>query len=255
MLKQALNVLVIALALCIAAAFGGEVWRASHAPQSPSQRATAKNDYKADHTTSEERQQIIEQAIANYNLGLMVFTGLLFVATAGLGIMNFYQLRLARAEFISTHRPKIVVRNVHIPREYKKGWPIGSHVGVAYDLVNVGDTPATIVGTIMEIRLLNNAGLLTNIRPARKGDSAMPGLVNFRMEVGANLTQWFGNPEALYDGNHFLTYPAADGLFFQGHILYEDDNGILRRTSFCRRFDGQRGFWRKAEYYDYEQED
>ena len=60
-----------------------------HAPHTPSQRAAAENRHKTNYATAEERQQVIEGAIANYNLGLMVFTGLLFIATTGLGIMNF----------------------------------------------------------------------------------------------------------------------------------------------------------------------
>jgi len=55
MLKRVLNVLVIALALCVAAAFGGEVWRASHAPVPPNQSTPAQKSYQSNHNAREER--------------------------------------------------------------------------------------------------------------------------------------------------------------------------------------------------------
>ena len=60
-----------------------------------------------------------EEAIARYNGWLTIFTGILAgftavlaIATVALGAMNFFQLKLARAEFASSHRPKIRIKHV-----------------------------------------------------------------------------------------------------------------------------------------------
>jgi hypothetical protein len=60
------------------------------------------------------------------------FTFALFIATYG-------QLRYLSREFVSTHRPKLVVRRLKIDTPI-----IGQSVVIKCDLVNIGDTKATI---------------------------------------------------------------------------------------------------------------
>jgi len=130
---------VIAALVCIAIAIG---WYASHPPQSPSQRAAAEYTHQPNYQTQKENP---EEAIARYNQWLTIFTGILAgftailaVATVGLGAMNFFQLRLARAEFISTHRPKLIVRQFVFMQ------PLPDQVlKVEFSIINIGDTEAT----------------------------------------------------------------------------------------------------------------
>lgn len=189
------------------------------------------------------------------DLVIAVFAVVLAVVTGGLILVGICQIRLARDEFISSHRPKLVVRNVHIIREFKEEWPVGSPLGVNFEIANVGGTPTHIVGTEMSIAFIAG-GLLPSPRNPRQGQYAMPGWENFEIKPGALVQQWYGSPEAVFKAEHFTRFHSNyHGLFFVGHILYEDRSEIVRRTSFCRRFDGERAFWRKAEYYDYEHQD
>ena len=70
-----------------------------------------------------------------------ISTVVIAIFTVVLAVVAYVQARLlrksidlARAEFLSTHRPRIVVREVYLDGKE-----------IRFRLVNVGDTPATIV--------------------------------------------------------------------------------------------------------------
>jgi hypothetical protein len=177
--KRSLLILWISYAALMGILVGGSIDYALFAPQNYS-GGTPQNT-AADEKSFKEREQTTNEALADYTKWLMRYTGLLFLATLGMGIatLGLYasgqdQIRLAREEFLSTHRPKLVIRNVHIVREHIAGWPVGSSFGVRYDLVNVGDTPATIVGTTMEIQLVTST-LLAPSPSAERGGSRNAG--------------------------------------------------------------------------------
>jgi hypothetical protein len=108
MLKRLQNATVIALALCFLIGFGAEVWRASNTPNpkiNQSSSTKKKND-----TNAEAQKETAEEAIARYNKWLVVFTGVLAIATVGLGIatVGLYltgekQIRIAK-EFADAAR-------------------------------------------------------------------------------------------------------------------------------------------------------
>jgi hypothetical protein len=227
MLKWLQTAGIIALAICFAAAFGAQVWQASHAPQPPSQHAATKNDYKADNAAQKERP---EEAIARYNWWLTGFTAILAFATAGLGTLNFFQLRLARAEYISSYRPRIVLRDAVL---------IGDTIH--YTLVNLGGTPATIIESRIFAEMVEEGTRLRPLWPASHFDLAKLGFIGGESidlqyplpnEVGFAIR----HPEVMRIG--IENRPGFFGkTYFVGALIYEDDLGMKRRSIFRRCWD------------------
>jgi hypothetical protein len=114
-MKRIPNAVFLALFVCLTVGFGSIVGISSLNPkpqthQSPTQNSATKNEPKTDSKTIEERHQVTEEAIAYYTKWLMFFTAILAIATVGLGAATVGQLRLGRAEFISTHWPELIIR-------------------------------------------------------------------------------------------------------------------------------------------------
>ena len=219
---------IIALALCFVGAIAGELWDASHAPQSPSQRAAANDNRKTDTKTIEERHQTAEDAIATYTLWLMAFTGILAFATAGLGTLNFFQLRLARSEFLSANRPKIRVKHVWLARDIWQGTPIVINL----TCVNTGTGEARLnqIGIRYEIV---RSGALLPVNPAINAAIYAGGAawdkgarnVNFEnVDIGRIVTA----PENTEIQN------KRSQLFCIGYVSYWDAADRMRITGFCR---------------------
>jgi hypothetical protein len=123
------------------------------------------------------------------------------------------QVRLARQEFLSTHRPKLRVRKVSL-------YPLvdGAPVTVQYEIANIGDTDAILTFADVKVgaRSRNYFG---------KGGHMGSDLI----QPGARLTvrfdtslMWRGDPYSRYD------------LTIWGEVNYRDASKIERRTEFER---------------------
>lgn len=220
---------IIALALCLAGAIGMEVWKASYSPQSPNQSAAAaKNDHTANPQTIEERHQATEEAIARYTLGLTIFTGILAFATAGLGAMNFFQVRLARAEYISSNRPRIVLRDVHLIAET-----------IHYTLVNLGGTPATIIKSWIFTEFVEKQTRFRPLWPA--ADDGNPTRLRFDGGESKDLQHALPAETSFAIKHPYAVEIAIEDkpgffgkIYFVGALIYEDDLGMKRRSRFRR---------------------
>lgn len=133
--------------------------------------------------------------------------------------------RLARQEFIATHRPKLIVRFVLLH-------PLvpGSHPTVDLTVANVGDTDATVYGIRADVaRRQGNhwvePGLLATAvtGPAshivKSGERKL-----FTVRGAANLAE--EDITAVKQGRHRLC--------LVGEIEYWDDNRVPRHTGFFR---------------------
>lgn len=223
--------MVIALAICFVVAIGGEVWEASHPPQSLNQNTATT---QRSNTDNQFQKESTEEAIARYSEWLTIFTGvlaaftaILAVATVGLGIMNFFQLRLSRAEFIATHRPKIRVRRII---------PTGAllpdaEINLIIEAANIGDTAATIIEIGMDVYIAGtpfNAipRPYPNFPPAGPGKEARTTFATRRMLSEADI-------DAIEVG-------TAEWRLL-GIINYTDDNGVMRSTSLARVYNRAMG--------------
>ncbi len=248
---------IIALALCFAGAIVGELRDASHAPQSPSQYAAAKNENKAAAKTIEERHQATEEAIATYTLWLMAFTGILAFATAGLGVFNFFQIRLARAEFLSTHRPKMRVKHLWLTSDISQPVPITANLVC----VNTGAADAILGQIGVRCHIAGNERVL----PADPNMAATLYLNGNRLASGLNWTLRDLNIGRILTPQEWADIQQKRAqLYCTGWISYYDGAGRLRITGFCRVLEVPQGHavlttanarFRICQHPDYEYQD
>jgi len=162
------------------------------------------------------------------SLVIAAFTGTLWIATSRQGLLTFDSLEMARKEFISTHRPRVIVRFIQGPMHDAKG-----HEFVSVTIVNVGANPATIEAFGGDLARRNS-----------KGEWVPPGL---------NATPKNIHPVTLISGQrHTFTVTAktphtdaeiaADTLDEHelcavGAVNYRDGNRVSRETGFFRIYD------------------
>jgi hypothetical protein len=153
------------------------------------------------------------------------------------------QFKLAREEFISTHRPKIIVWSLDFGGDANGDEPIPA----TFRYVNSGDSPAVITAFGSRFMRLSEpaipSGLQFNhqeIDPPIEVESGMHG---FR------LTEETLSPDEIVQSGIWDT----DKLVCVGYVLYRDRNGTRRQVGFCREFDAKTGRWipLKDDEYEY----
>jgi hypothetical protein len=249
---------IIVLAICFAIAIAGEIWEASHSPQAPQQGATTYNADKTSHTSQKESP---EEVIARYTETLAWFTGVLSFATILIGAMNGFQLWLARAEYISTHRPIIRVRRVALSAFGAMfgadNFSHGDDVEIEFIVSNVGSGDAIITGGLYRIYCFNT--------PEPKNDSLFG---EYAHKIpGAIDTLASGEAKRLFvNSKVVLTEPPPGQRIMRqfsvehwrmhvlGQIDYRDSLGRKRQTGFLRELQPG-GAFRRIEDRDYEYED
>jgi len=153
--------------------------------------------------------------------GAVFWQGILFRRQTGLVKK---QIELAREEFISTHRPKMIMRDA------SRLWESGESIFI-YSLVNIGGTSAEIVESWIFEEVVHENTPIRNARPLGHSD-----LGSIRFAAGQSRDFRFTNK---------MRCPGADdklALYFAGSIRFKDDLGNLRSTIFRRKFDGIRFF-------------
>jgi len=173
-------------------------------------------------------------------LAVALFTWTLYRATTD-------TLRLAREEFISTHRPKIVVRAVEITdREISADKP----VGYTFIAQNAGEARA---------RIIEVAG---GIYVGNKRDNLLPPRVALRHRESISDTLLGGqrkeykisDPAHLTKGDSMAIWAGDKPLYCVGTVFYSDDAGVNRETGFCRMFHPRDNRWTVMTGSEYEYE-
>jgi hypothetical protein len=202
-------------------------WQTSYPPLTPSKAAATNDDHKTNAKTAEERHQATEDAIATYTLWLMAFTGILAIATAGLGALNLFQVRLARSEFLSSHRPKIRLKHIWLNEDIWQQQPVIvtlvcvntgvadaklQEIGLRYEIVRNGATlpPAPDIDHVLQ----------ANGAAVRSGKNHRFPLINIGRVITAAENTEIQNKTA--------------SLFCVGYISYLDAADLMRITGFCR---------------------
>jgi hypothetical protein len=133
-------------------------------------------------------------------------------------------VKFARAAYISTHRPKLVVREAYAMKDND-----GAIVIVCYTIANSGDTKARIIESAFD----------TQFEGERSAQLRQPPISVGRNDIG---------PVELEGGEHYAgeckssrttAWPIPDGmdLFFTGHLVYMDERGIKRHMGLRRVYD------------------
>jgi hypothetical protein len=176
-------------------------------------------------------------AIASFIIA--AFTATLWIATKQQGFVTLESLRLAREEFISTHRPKIIIHTVDVARFANAGNPesIGSgmdKVGAVFLCINKGRTPALNIevrGATMASQNIPDAKIQ---RPIIKTvDSLESGIkIWTEIDTGRSFQEMFAFRQPIY---------------FIGTIAYFDKSANRRETGFCYEFIPDRSSWIRTE--------
>jgi hypothetical protein len=168
------------------------------------------------------------------SLVIAAFTGTLWIATSRQGQLTFDSLELARREFLSTHRPRVIVRFIQGPSLDAEG-----HEVIFVTIVNVGANSAIIEAFGGDLARRN-----------KKGEWVPPGLSATPKNI---------HPVTLISGKrHTFTVtankPHTDAeisvdalgdheLCAVGAVNYRDGNRVSRETGFFRVYhDGTKSF-------------
>jgi hypothetical protein len=222
------------------AIIGGTIVGTVLVPEPPRTHYYDSSSHPANTENNQARQQrslwVPQDSTGFFALWTALFTAVLAVSTTLLwsesnnaSTATERQLELARAEYNSSHRPHLIVRDVFVE---------GGNI--VYLLVNKGETPARIVEswTMAEfvpvgqpLRPLRSFGhddlgqITLDAGEVRDITYSMPGPVSFAMMFpGSRRIGIEGRP------------PVHGETFFTGTIVYEDGNGHRRRTVFRRQW-------------------
>ena len=173
-----------------------------------------------------------------FTLGLVI-TGIVGAAVvAWQSFLLRQQVRVARQEFIATHRPKLVIRQISNLGTFERDnmtW-----MNVECMIANVGDSDGDMIDSSYGIEFSEGkefgpfptapfnkhkfqpgGQLLTRIVSVMD-DAAAAGLAHLEESKGS----------------------SGRTLYFRGSLLYADSNGVARRTFFLRRYDyASKRFW------------
>jgi hypothetical protein len=191
-----------------------------------------------------------------FTIILAIFTGRLWYSTEKLWGATNESIQLARAEYISTHRPKIIVRGLVF--ESVRGDPDLLRVYFVY--TNIGDSPAEI--TSVATQLLEWRGKV--IEPSDMDwkyediPDEMDALDEMdidqkKIEIPSGGSR-YGLTDDTINQEKFIALSAweASPLVCVGRIRYRDKNGAVRETGFCRKYDTERYRWVAVDDPEYE---
>jgi len=204
-------------------------WQASYAPTEREKQECYESAKKTSHKT-EDCKTFWERTTSD---PVAVFTLVLACSTIGLGVATLFlylagrrQLRLARDEFLSTHRPKIRIKHLLLVSAIWHDEPIV----VRLVCVNNGTTEATITDYGMKFLVVKEGKALPS-----DPEFAPIGISGLRLQSGVSLKfPDFFDGTTLTDADHADIRNGKAKLYFLGFLHYLDGVQRLRTTAFCR---------------------
>jgi hypothetical protein len=169
------------------------------------------------------------------------FTYSLRNSTNEQGRLTQQSIDLARQEYVSTHRPKLRVR--HIRPRLRHGEPISVHCTV----VNIGETSARLDRYEVTVATFPINGPKLQESIILKGHDLVGGQSEvFFTERGTSFT---------YDESWNLDQPHGGPMFIRGILEYLDDNNVIRRTGFSRKYNPTTNSFSFVDDPEFEYED
>lgn len=188
-------------------------------------------------------RRVISDPVALFTVVLALFTWRLIVVGRRQHEAAMGALKLANDEFVSTHRPKLIVRHAMAPwATTEDGKPIYVHFSIS----NTGDTRAKVVRSSLYCEWFEV------VLPI-----VVPTVVDGKNDLGSTVgfesgeTKWFihttnltwdflnmSTKVAVSDAqDSMLQYTGGGpGLYFVGRIVYRDERGVERNTLIRRRY-------------------
>jgi hypothetical protein len=175
-------------------------------------------------------------------IAIAAFTGTLWWSTKGMLKATNDSIALARAEFLSSHRPRMRLKHMWLIDQL--AWRLGGPFELNLDIVNVGNTPGFITWINFDSALLPPDQRLPQ-RPPYDEFSGDPDLRITRFRTNTELQSGVTLYRNVCDGQIFTPDEVKQilwgerRLYLFGTIEYVDRTGI-RQTGFCRRFTYER---------------
>jgi hypothetical protein len=197
----------------------------------PTPKTTEEADQEAkernDKSSTDRWLMIFTGAVAVFTFMLVGATVLLYRSGEKQIKLIGQRVDLSRDEYVSTHRPRIVLRDVYLIAD-----------SVHYTLVNIGDTRAIIVESRIFAEIVESGNLFTLLRSTGYDDLGLLQIAAGESReniypIPADVNFWIKRPEA--------RKPTINGeVYFVGIIIYSDDISIKRRSVFRRRWNDAR---------------
>ena len=244
---------------------------AENAPLFVKGDVTTKQDKTEAERDAEERKHKarVDAALVEYTRWLALLTGCLFFAAVAQVGLFVWQLRLmrkatenagaaaraafasakasnvvattAREEFLATHRPKLILQDA-----FCDDTEFGHPIAVKYVIVNIGETPARIIESAIEIKVITTEGDGFGAHPRITIQKGQNEIGDVKINAGEGLERTFNSKSKWNADSRRDVLEPNLGVFFCGHFAYEDDQKIKRHTLFWRRYDfGESRFYRR----------
>jgi len=178
-------------------------------------------------------------------LAIATFTLTLWIATRDLWNAGKDQLKLVRDEFISTHRPKLIVRQFELDQLVPD-----QPIKIQFSIVNIGDTEAIWKYFASEVALWNRRnweppGVDRIVKPISQPPIKNGQRVSVTSQSRFNITA--AQIQAVEHGG--LIICAV------GELTYVDALGTQRRTGFRRNYDCNTAMFNASPNNDQEYQD
>jgi hypothetical protein len=162
---------------------------------------------------------------------IAIFTIVLACVTRRQARLSRESIDLARHEFISTHRPKIIVRNASTTGSVSTtGFVVGAPITICFTYINIGETIANITAAEACVFLRPKDSPIPEGLQFRKCEITKPALSCGEFSVGkidSNFPVEARDIENLQRGGKIICVI--------GRIEYLDGRGSLRRMGFARQ--------------------
>jgi hypothetical protein len=213
-----------------------------------------------------------EDWTAYATVAIALFTATLFLVTNRQVRLARDALDLAREEFISSHRPRLRIRNVIVndvqvnitapgqqatQRDRRPPFQPNNQITGQLSVANIGDTEARVVTSHCEVFWTDKP--LPMRRPYEfKADNVfVPD--GIKIAAGHSIPGSFNSTKLMTEIGHAIALGRDTWkIYVMGWILSIDKRKISRRTAFCREYrhiDGGRGRFYPIEDQDYEHEE
>jgi hypothetical protein len=203
------------------------------------ERETAEKSKGIQHTEEAENWTI------RLTLALVLATVLQFGALLWQGWQLRRQIALGQAEFIATHRPRLVLKRIEVTNV------VGTTLGIQCSIANVGDGDGNIIDSRYNLDVSSGRRFPAPVGQSNFGVHALRPGAEVRVSINATLDDGAGAVFAYLE-----RFPEAErGLYFRGFILYADANDVARRTYFSRRYDSRAQRFLPTDDRDYDYAD
>jgi hypothetical protein len=188
---------------------------------------------------------------------IAAFTVILGIFTISLARSTRKAVETAQAEFVASHRPRLIIREIQCLTSRTR-----QNIELRYVVANIGDTSAEIVESHIEIQEVPD-GMLRPLQPIEGANpigrrTVAPGRHIFdecssTVSIMSLVVSRMSDQRRLPKGRADLNENRA--VCFRGFVIYIDRNGIQRRTGFCRVYDSKVERFYPLDDPDYEYAD